>query len=220
MYQDIFKEIVFLAIHHQMVGGQVICTDSTHLKANINKNKFINQVAQESSVHYLNDLEQTITLERAKHGQKPLKQTRYDDEPPSAGGTGKNRNIKTSTTDPESGCMHREGKPKGFFYLDHRSVDHKFLIITDTHVMAGNVHDSRPYLARLDYQIACFGYSPHSVGLDAGYATSTICHCLEQRGIALFVGYRRQNNKKGYSTNENMFMMPRGIVINVHKVSR
>lgn len=41
VYQDIFKEIVFLVIHHQMVGGQVICTDSTYLKANANKNKFI-----------------------------------------------------------------------------------------------------------------------------------------------------------------------------------
>ena len=99
VYQDIFKEIVFLAIHHQMVGGQVICTDSTHLKANANKNKCINQVVQESSVNYLNDLEQAVTLERAKHGQKPLKpqseQTRNDDDPPSAGGTGKTRNIKT-----------------------------------------------------------------------------------------------------------------------------
>ena len=99
VYQDIFKEIVFLAIHHQMVDGQVIYTDSTHLKANANKNKCINQVVQESSVNYLNDLEQAVTLERAKHGQKPLKpqseQTRNDDDPPSAGGTGKTRNIKT-----------------------------------------------------------------------------------------------------------------------------
>ena len=202
VYQDIFKEIVFLAIHHQMVDGQVIYTDSTHLKANANKNKCINQVVQESSVNYLNDLEQAVTLERAKHGQKPLKpqseQTRNDDDPPSAGGTGKTRNIKTSTTDPESGYMHREGKPKGFFSLDHRSVDHKFAIITDTHVMAGNVHDSRPYLERLDYQIACFGFSPHSVGLDAGYATSAICYGLEQRSIAPVMGYRRPNHKKGY----------------------
>ena len=82
-----------------MVDGQVIYTDSTHLKANANKNKCINQVVQESSVNYLNDLEQAVTLERAKRGQKPLKpqseQTRNDDDPPSAGGTGKTRNIKT-----------------------------------------------------------------------------------------------------------------------------
>lgn len=38
--------------------------------------------------------------------------------------------------------MVREGKPKGFFYLDHRTVDAKHAIITDTHVTPANVHDS------------------------------------------------------------------------------
>jgi len=27
-----------------------------------------------------------------------------------------------SRTDPDSGYMVRDGKPKGFFYLDHRTV--------------------------------------------------------------------------------------------------
>ncbi|RWG64168.1 hypothetical protein, partial [Mesorhizobium sp.] len=30
---------------------------------------------------------------------------------------------KVSRADPEAGYMVREGKPKGFFYLDHRTVD-------------------------------------------------------------------------------------------------
>ena len=38
--------------------------------------------------------------------------------------------------------MVRDGKPEGFFYLDHRTVDGKFNIITDTFVTTGNVHDS------------------------------------------------------------------------------
>ncbi len=53
-----------------------------------------------------------------------------------------------STTDPDSGYMYREGKPEGFFYLDHRTVDAKYTIITDAYVSAGNVHDSVPYLER------------------------------------------------------------------------
>ncbi|EGI16400.1 ISBma2, transposase [Escherichia coli M605] len=38
--------------------------------------------------------------------------------------------------------MHRDNKPQGFFYLDHRTVDGKHGIITDTWATPGNVHDS------------------------------------------------------------------------------
>ena len=60
--------------------------------------------------------------------------------------------IKQSTTDPESGFMHRDGKPKGFFYLDRRTVDSKCNIITDVHVTPGNVNDAQPYVERLKVQ--------------------------------------------------------------------
>ena len=210
IYQDIFEEIIRLAIGYKMVDGQILYTDSTHLKANANKNKFINQVVQDSTQHYLNDLEQAISAERQKHGQKPLKAREdkdHDDEPPKGSST-QSKNIKVSTTDPDSGYMHREGKPKGFFYLDHRTVDSKFAIITDTYVTAGNVHDSRPYLDRLDHQIQRFGFTPHSVGLDAGYSTSAICHGVEQRGIAPVMGYRRPVHRKGYFYKREYIYQP------------
>ncbi|WP_343042471.1 transposase, partial [Ornithinibacillus caprae] len=40
IFQEIFDEIVLQAINHKMVGGRVLFTDSTHLKANANKHKF------------------------------------------------------------------------------------------------------------------------------------------------------------------------------------
>ncbi len=43
------------------------------------------------------------------------------------------RKTKVSTSDPDSGFMHRTHKPKGFFYLDRRTVDGQFGIITDTY---------------------------------------------------------------------------------------
>ncbi|NAR57655.1 hypothetical protein GPS56_10460 [Acinetobacter haemolyticus] len=73
IYQDIFEEIVRLAIGHKMVDGHILYTDSTHLKANANKNKFTNQMVQESTLNYLDDLEQAINAERQKHNQEPLK---------------------------------------------------------------------------------------------------------------------------------------------------
>ena len=75
--------------------------------------------------------------------------------------------------------MVRDGKPKGFFYLDHRTVDGRLGIITDTHATPANVHDSIVYLGRLDRQRARFGFDVAAVGLDAGYATAGIAKGLE-----------------------------------------
>ncbi|AOM14724.1 hypothetical protein BTI247_63950 (plasmid) [Bacillus thuringiensis Bt18247] len=44
IFQEIFDEIVHQAMEHRMVGGRALLTDSTHIKANANKNKLIKQV--------------------------------------------------------------------------------------------------------------------------------------------------------------------------------
>ncbi len=94
--------------------------------------------------------------------------------------------------------MVRDGKPKGFFYLDHRTVDGKCNIITDTHVTAANIHDSIPYLERLDHQRKKFGFNVEHVGLDAGYYTPALCKGLDDRAIFGVIAYRTPNHKKGY----------------------
>ena len=100
----------------------------------------------------------------------------------------KTKTVKQSTTDPESGFMHRDGKPQGFFYLDHRTVDSKFNIINDTFITPGNVNDVKPYMERLIYQMATFGFDVKAVGLDAGYNTSPICKALHDLDIAAAMG--------------------------------
>ena len=74
--------------------------------------------------------------------------------------------------------MVREGKPKGFFYLDHRTVDGRLGIITDTYATPANVHDRIVYLGRLDRQRAALRHEVGAVGLEAGYATSGIAQGL------------------------------------------
>ncbi len=39
VFQDIFDEIVLQALQHKMVGGRVLMSDSTRIKANTNKHK-------------------------------------------------------------------------------------------------------------------------------------------------------------------------------------
>jgi transposase len=190
IYQEIFDEIVELAVNKGLASGTVLYTDSTHLKANANKNKYDLAEVKVKPVEYLRALDTAIDEDRAEHGKKPLK-----DKPATEPET---KEIKVSRTDPDSGYMVRDGKPKGFFYLDHRTVDGRHAIITDTHVTPASVHDSVPYLGRLDRQRERFNFSIRAVGVDAGYATAAITRGLEERNIYGVIGYRTPTHRDGY----------------------
>ena len=208
----IFDEILRQAIEHKLVDGKILYSDSTHLKANANKNKYIEETVAVESQAYIDDLNEAINEDRRNHGKKELK---FDDKPKKTeeddeedyfddgsgkgenGSGGKTKTIKTSTTDPESGFMHRDGKPKGFFYLDHRTVDSKDNIITDVYVTPGNTNDIKPYIGRLRYQIDKFGFNVEVVGLDAGYNTAALCKQIHDLGIKAAMGKRRGCQQKG-----------------------
>lgn len=185
--QDIFDEIVDQAISHGLVEGSVLYTDSTHLKASANKGKYDLAQIEKSRSDYWADLDKAIDAERKLHGQKPLKEKAREPEV---------KETKVSRTDPDAGYMVREGKPKGFFYLDHRTVDGRLGIVTDTFATPANVHDSIVYLSRLDRQRARFDFEVAAVGLDAGYATAGIARGLEVRDIRGVTGYRRTRPPK------------------------
>jgi len=72
--------------------------------------------------------------------------------------------------------MVRDGKPKGFFYLDHPTVDGVRNIITGVHVTPGNCHGSKPCLKRLDWQKECFGFDIKALGVNVGYFAMAICN--------------------------------------------
>lgn len=200
--QQIFDEIVKQAIRRSLVGGKVLYSDSTHLKANANKNKFTNKEITQSTKAYVAELDKAVALDRQHHDKKPLKDKDDDDNTPPP-----TKNIKVSTTDPESGFMHRDGKPKGFFYLDHRTVDSKANIITDVHVTPGNINDVDPYIDRLKIQIEKFGFEVEAVGLDAGYNTNNICRELSHLGITGAIAYRRGCHANGkYSKHKFQYI--------------
>jgi transposase len=199
IYQQIFDEIVLQAIRRRLVSGEVLYTDSTHLKANANKGKWTKARVEPLRQAYLDDLDRAVEEDRLAHGKKPL---RSASRPAAA------REIKRSTTDPESGYMTRDNKPQGFFYLDHRTVDSKANIITDVHVSAGNVHDAVPYMARLKRQKERFGFPVSHVGLDAGYHTTAISKGLEEEQIKAVFGYRRPTHRRGYLYKREFHYQP------------
>jgi hypothetical protein len=169
------------AIGHGLVDGLVLYTDSMHLKANANTGKYDLAMIEKSRSVSWADLDRAIDTERALQCQKPLMEK--DREPDV-------KEIQVSRSDPDNGYMVRDGKPKGFFFLDHRTVDGKHAIITDAHATPADVHGSIVYLERLDRQRQRFGLNVGAFGLDAGYATSGIAHGLKERQILGITGYR------------------------------
>jgi transposase len=219
IFQDIFDEIVLQAMNHRMADGRVLYSDSTHLKANANKRKFSKQDVTVETKSYIKELNEAIEEDRINHGKKPLAHKEEVTE---------TKEIKVSHTDPESGYLYRENKPEGFFYLDHRTTDLKYNIITDVHITPGNVHDSVPYLSRLDRQTERFNFNVEAVGLDSGYLTAPICYGLEKRKVFGVIAHRRYQTRKGfipkwkftYDMESDKYICPQGNDLNYATTDR
>ncbi|WP_227698072.1 MULTISPECIES: IS1182 family transposase [unclassified Raoultella] len=222
VFQQIFDHIVLQALGQGMANGRVLYTDSTHLKADANPRKAVNELRPEGVSEYFTQLNEAVEADRKKREKKPLPTARKTTKSDAV------KNTKVSTTDPESGFMHRDNKPKGFFYLDHRTVDGKHGIIMDTHVTPGNVHDSQPFIGRLERQVERFGLEPVAVGVDAGYFTSAVCHLTQERGISLVPGYRRPHKGQNdfqkkhfqYDDKRDVYVCPADELLNYGTTDR
>ena len=185
IFEDIFTNIVNQAMKYNLIDGTTFYTDSTHKKANANKNKYTDEIVKEVKKRR-QWLEEEINEERIKNGEKPFE---YKDEI-------KEKHIKVSKTDKESGYYHRDNKEKGFMYLDHRTVDHKCNIIVDCHITKGNIHDSVPYINRMEYIKEKFGFNIKKCAVDSGYDTPEIRRYYYLNSIFGIVGYRRYGTKE------------------------
>lgn len=220
VFERIFNNIVEQAIAKGLIDGYALYTDSTHLKANANKRKAKNQLKPVKPSAYIHQINEAVAQDRKAHGKKPLKAKQED--------VCLVKNTKVSTTDSDSGFMHRDQKPQGFFYLDHRTVDGKHNLIVDTHVTPGNINDSQPYIERLDSTMATFQLTPFVVGLDAGYFTTPVCHEIEKRDIKAVFGYRRPVRTKHpikkkhftYDEASNSYQCPEGQILVYNTTTR
>ena len=203
IFEKIFINIVNQAIKYKLVDGTTFYTDSTHKKANANKNKFedkIIEVVKERKQW----LEEEINEERRKYNKKEFE---YKDKT-------EEKHIKVSTTDKESGYYHRDNKEKGFMYLDHRTTDDKCNIIVDCYITKGNVHDSEPFISRCEYIKNTFGFNIKNYAVDSGYLTLDIKKYFIDNNIFAVFGYRRfgtqesrkEKSKYIYVKDEDYYM--------------
>ncbi len=64
IFQDIFDEMVLQAISHRMVGGRVLITDSTHVKANANKHQYTKEQVLQNTKDYMDELNAAVKEDR------------------------------------------------------------------------------------------------------------------------------------------------------------
>lgn len=199
LFEAIFINIVHQAIDAGLVDGKTLFTDSTHKKANANKNKFEQELI-ETAQQRKEWLEEEINQERVNQGYKPFEPKQKKEQ----------KIIRVSTTDPESGYYHRDHKERGFMYLDHRTVDGKCNIIVDCHITKGNVHDSQPYIQRMKWIKETFDFQVEAVALDSGYDTIEIKKYITDQDIFGVIGYRRYGTPESRKFKKQFDYVPSG----------
>ena len=190
--EQIFNEILKQCMDKGLVGGTILYTDSTHIKAKANKHRKALVTVDTSPKEYMEELDEQIDLDRESLNKKPFDRDDNDPDSPSGGGTAK-RMI--SLTDPDSGQQTREGKPDGFHYSEHRTVDSKNNVIVNVHVEPANVNDITPVSTILKEIRQRLGQLPKYMGFDAGYHSAWIAHLLEKNKIQGVIGYRRHTHQ-------------------------
>lgn len=104
LFEKIFDEVVRLCMEHGLITGKLLLTDSTHVRANARNDLYETVTVTDAPSEYIRRLNEQAVEE----GLLPADYV----EKPSA----KQKEVKVSKTDPESGYMHRPGKPNGFYY--------------------------------------------------------------------------------------------------------
>jgi transposase len=185
VFQEIFDDIVKLCIDKGLVTGEVIVTDSTHIKASASKSKVEKVFVEKTPSQYLNTLE----LE-AKNIEKELEEKRKETGTKKRGRKPKGpstEKISVVKTDSDAGVLSRPGKPTGPHYLAHTSIDTKNGIIVDIHPSPGNINDCEPYIERLKVIQDKFDLDIKSAGADRGYDTTPIHHGLKTLDITGYI---------------------------------
>ena len=183
--QEIFDHIIKLCIEKGIVTGEVIVTDSTHIKASAAKGKVEKVVVEKTPSQYLNTLEQ-----EAKRIEKELEEKRVEAGKKKRGRKPKGPSTETISvvkTDPDSGLLNRPGKPSGPHYLAHTSIDTENGIIVDIHPSAGNINDCEPFVERLNVIQEKFELDIKNVGADRGYDITPIHHGLKTLEITGYI---------------------------------
>ena len=199
LFEQIFSHILEQCYKFKLVDPTEVFVDATHVKARANNKKMQKRIAHEEALFYEEMLIKEINEDRELHGKKPLKESKDknsdDDNPPySRTGGGKEKEIKTSTSDSDSGWFHKGEHKSVFAYAVETACD-KYGWVLGYTVHPGNLNDSRTFKSLYD-KIKNIGIE--RLIADAGYKTPAIAKLLIDDGIQPVFPYKRPSTKQGF----------------------
>ncbi|WP_445001601.1 IS1182 family transposase [Exiguobacterium alkaliphilum] len=187
LFDDIFYHILEQAVDAGFIDRAVLFVDSTHVKANANKRKLVKKTVRQEVKYYQEQLDAEVERDREESGKKPLGPKKNQAE--------ETKEIKVSTTDPESGYYVKSEREKQFAYSVHAASDaHGFVL--GAIVTPGNVHDSLAFPDLLD-KVSDRLIQPFAVAADSAYKNPAIAKLLIDRGILPVFPYTRPKGMKG-----------------------
>lgn len=187
LFENIFAKILAEVNKYGFIDDENIFIDGTHIKANANTHKYKNEVVDESVRVYEEALQEEITKDRVAHNKKPLKEKPQKDF---------KKNVKVSTTDPESGLFHKGEHKKVFAYSSNTACD-KNNYILGFEVTAGNIHDSVSFWPLYQKMIELHP-DVKGIVVDSGYKISAIAKQIIDDKKMPIMPYKRPMTKDGF----------------------
>ena len=174
--EEIFNEILRQCMAKGLVGGAILYTDSTHIKAKANRHKKKLVEVAVTPKAYLSELDAQVDQERRDWGKSRLTGTTTRTK--AAGAPRGCRARQTRRADSRAGWEAErvllQRTPHGG---QQAQCDRKRAC------EAANINDVTPMPEILDDVERRLGKLPKYMGLDAGYHNAWIAHLLETKGI-------------------------------------
>ncbi len=188
IFEQIFYRILKEIADKGLLSADHVFIDSTHVKASANKRKFEKKIVRKETRAYEAKLQEELNQDRVDHGNKPFPPDKFEKE--------EVKEIKESTTDPESGYYVKDERTKQFAYSFHAAAD-RYGFILGAVVTPGNVHDShmlQPLVEKVMEKVK----KPLAVAADAAYKTPAITKFLFEHEIQPALPYTRPKTKDGF----------------------
>lgn len=200
VFNQIFDKILNQVIEYGFIDVETVFGDSTHQKANANKNKSNNVEVEIVKKVYEEQMLKEINEERELQGKKPIeqltkKEIMFDEETGEVIENVKTKKIKESKTDPESGCFHKGEKEKCFAYSHHVFSDKNGYVVSKI-TIPGNIHDSVSFFDAYAILNSRFKDKIKNICLDAAYTTPAICKEIILNGHIPLMPYARPRTDK------------------------
>lgn len=186
LFEKIFYHILQQAMDRGLVDTGTLFIDSTPVKANANKKKYIKKLVRAHARTYQEQLDQEIEKERLKNGKKPLAPKNNPEM----------KEVKVSKTDPESGYFVKNERERVFAYSFHAGCDKNGFVLGAI-VEPSNIHDSQVFSSLYQKIKKKVGH-PKAVAVDAGYKTPYISKILIDDHVRPVMPYTRPQTKKGF----------------------